>query len=145
MPPSLEAALLDEPIAGACPHVCPFNGTCPPPVQRAAEKLWMSGVLTPTNFRAACYRYPHLLELWTATTGRVDAPETAEHLREVLLERLAIEDAPAPPPRVAAATDPDAIALTEKFERARNAARQRRDAETRAAQDAAQPQQELGV
>lgn len=145
MPPSLEAALLDEPIAGVCPSVCPFNGTCPPPVQRAAEKLWMAGMLTPANFRDACYRYPHLVELWTQTTGRVDAPETAEHLREVLLERLAIEDAPARPPRVAAATDPDAIALTEKFERARNAARQRRDAETKAAHDAAHPQQELGV
>lgn len=145
MPPSLEATLLEPAPISACPRVCAFNGSCPTRVQRAAEKLWVVGTLTPENFRTACYRYPHLADLWTAYTGRVDVPIDADGVREVLVERLAIEDPPAPTPREAAATDPEALALQERFMRARDRARQARDAETQAAHDAAHPQQELGV
>lgn len=142
IPSSLEAALLDEPIAGICPSTCCFNGTCPPPVQRAAEKLWMAGLLTATTYQTACYRFPHLKELWTSCTGRVDAPASAEELREVLLERLAIEDQA---PAASAEDNTELLAIQERVLKYRDRARQRKEAETKAAHDAAHPQQELGV
>jgi hypothetical protein len=143
--PSLEAALLDEPMTPVCPSACCFNGTCPTRVQQAAARLWGSGILTPSNYQVGCYRFEHLAKAWRDSTGRADPPATAEELREVLLERLALEDVPPPPPRVAAVTDPEAIALRQKFEHARDAARRRRDVATKATWDRVHPQQELGV
>ena len=144
LPPSLEATLLEPPVTSACPSICPFNGTCPAPVQRAAEKLWMAGLLTPQNFTLACYRFPHLKELWTSYTGRVEAPTSAEELREVLTERVALQDI-ADAESTAPVDNTELMAIQERVLKYRDRARQRREAETKAAYDAAHPQQELGV
>lgn len=144
-PPALEVTLLEPRIVSRCPAVCCFNGTCPERVQAAAEQLWMDGSLTPQNYRTACYRFPYLAEAFTGYTGLIDLPTSAEGVREVLIERLAIVEPADVPVRLAAQSDAEALALQEKVLKLRDAARQRRDAATKAAFDAAHPQQELGV
>lgn len=146
LPPALEATLLEPHVVAHCPSTCCFNRTCPERVQRAMEKLWIDGTITPATYRVACYRYQYLAEdVRKATGGLLEMPDTADALYEVLIERLAMQD-PAPPvPKEAQHTDPDAIALREKVMRLRDADRARREVAAKAEYDAAHPQHELGV
>lgn len=145
LPPALEPTLLEPPIVGSCPAVCCFNRTCGERTQRGMAPLWIDGTLTADNYQVGCYRYEYLVADVRRATGLTEPPSSADALYEVLMERLAMSEPAAPTPVELQHTDPEALALREKVMKLRDAARQRRDAATKAAYDAVHPQQELGV
>lgn len=145
LPTALEATLLEPHIVASCPSTCCFNRTCPARVQQGMEKLWLDGTLTATNYRTGCYRFQYLARDVTRATGLADPPADADALYELLMERLAMSEPEPPTPKEVQGTDPWALEMREKVMQLRDGARQRREAETKAAYDASHPQQELGV